>query len=728
MARGSCSGRIAALLGVAVFSVAFSQAPSKRPITAADAIEMTVIAAPDSHQELDWRTGYFHFSPDAERFVIVLKQGNLKRNVNNFSLSLYRTANAARSPKPNVILTMSSSSNRDAISNVRWITNTTLTFLGENPGELPQIYALDTATRHLEKLTDHRDPIVQYDISRDGNTIVYIADRPRAKPDSGQIQRDGAVITNASLYGVLRGEYAAASFGEQLFVQERGKPLVQLPVAHVVAPFSPPLLSPDGRYALVDGELLLRNLPASWDGYNFGKYDDYVRSFFKSANGSATGPFAQHLLVDVRKHVVAPLLDAPIRVGETPREVWALDGKSVLVTATYLPLDVQDAVERELRKRNGYDVEVKIPSGEYQKIPQNAFPSNGGVKLPIRVRIEDDINNRSKIYVYNSETNNKVMLLDLNPQFKDLSFGRVETIRWSTTNGHEYIGGIHLPPDFVRGKKYPLVVQTHGYHPDAFTMDGIGEWNSGYAARFLAAQGFVVLQSGGPADNDLGLSNGKYTSAQFQKHTEAAAYQSAVEYLAGRGLIDKSRVGIMGFSRTVCYVGYTLTHSNFQFAAAILVDGIDCGYFQYLTEGGGNPDAETLNGGSPPWGKGLPAWLEEAPGFSLDKVHVPIRLEAHGKGYGDESLLEQWEWFSALKTLQKPVDFVLLPDADHRLVKPWERMVSQQGAVDWYRFWLQGYEDPDLAKAEQYRRWERLCDMQRTGNPNRPTFCVRTVH
>jgi len=39
-------------------------------------------------------------------------------------------------------------------------------------------------------------------------------------------------------------------------------------------------------------------------------------------------------------------------------------------------------------------------------------------------------------------------------------------------------------------------------------------------------------------------------------------------------------------------------------------------------------------------------------------------------------------------------------------------MASQGGAVDWYRFWLQGYEDPNPAKAEQYERWRALRSIQ----------------
>jgi hypothetical protein len=28
--------------------------------------------------------------------------------------------------------------------------------------------------------------------------------------------------------------------------------------------------------------------------------------------------------------------------------------------------------------------------------------------------------------------------------------------------------------------------------------------------------------------------------------------------------------------------------------------------------------------------------------------------------------------------------------------------------VDWFCFWLKGFEDPDPARAEQYRRWREL--------------------
>jgi len=60
------------------------------------------------------------FSPDHERFLVVLKKGNLERNTNEFSVLLYETAAALKAPAPRILLTMSTSSNHEAIRDIKW--------------------------------------------------------------------------------------------------------------------------------------------------------------------------------------------------------------------------------------------------------------------------------------------------------------------------------------------------------------------------------------------------------------------------------------------------------------------------------------------------------------------------------------------------------------------------------------------------------------------------------
>ena len=55
---------------------------------------------------------------------------------------------------------------------------------------------------------------------------------------------------------------------------------------------------------------------------------------------------------------------------------------------------------------------------------------------------------------------------------------------------------------------------------------------------------------------------------------------------------------------------------------------------------------------------------------------------------------------------------VALNTDEHVLTNPVERMTSQSLSLDWFRFWLQRSEDSDPAKADQYKRWRELRNMQ----------------
>jgi hypothetical protein len=113
---------------------------------------------------------------------------------------------------------------------------------------------------------------------------------------------------------------------------------------------------------------------------------------------------------------------------------------------------------------------------------------------------------------------------------------------------------------------------------------------------------------------------------------------------------------------------------------------------------------EDINQAKPIGEVGMQEWLRFAPGFHLDKVQAAVRIEA----IGPMSVLGEWESYSSLRQQEKPVDLIYFPDGQHMLQRPLERMASEQGDVDWFRFWLQEYEDPDPQKIEEYRRLRAL--------------------
>jgi len=667
----------------------------KRPVQVADAIEMRQIGEHDYSLGVQDNLQLAHFSPDGKRFVVVVKKGNLEKNTNEFSMWLFKSADSFRSPQPELLLTMSSDSSREAIKDPQWLDDEdTIAFLGENPGEVPQVFSLEIKSRKLKKLTDHRTPVFKYAISGDGQTIVFEADPADEKIEKAESGSGaGVVVTTQNIETLLTNSgHNIRVVGEGLFIKVGSRSEKEVAVDDLLFPLGAPALSisDDGRFAVFD--VKVRDLPSVWAGYK----ERFLHDFFgeKRLAGMASR-LTRYMVLDVRQGTLEPLLNAP--EGHGSRLMWARDGDSIIVTNSYLPLDLAAPDEREARENNTYTVEIKLPSRDYIKLAAENVANRTRTSQPFAVRLDESFDRPPRIYVSDPVTKVSALLWDLNPQFSVLAFGRVEAITWRSKDDHEVLGGLYWPLSYEKGRRYPLVIQSHGFNAKKFAIDG--PWSSAFAAQPLVSQGFVVLQLGFWKDQALAHA----TNTPEEGPLEMAAVEGAIDYLDQLGLIDRERVGIIGFSRTVFSVAYTLTHSKYKFAGALLTDGIDGGHLQYLSSPLFWHEFDELMGG-PPFGSTLRLWLERSPGFNLDKVEAPVRLVA----LGPASVLLSWEWYSGLKRLGKPVDFIYLPNAPHLITRPSERVAAQQGLVDWFRFWLKSEEDPAPAKAGQYVRWRKL--------------------
>ncbi len=665
----------------------------------------------------------------------------MERNTNEYTVLLFKTDEAFNSPKPQAVLTMSSNSNREAIKDVRWLDNETIGFIGENPGELSQVYEFNLRKRKLQPLTNHPTDVRFFDVTKGGDRLIYSAREKESEPAPKIMRREGIVVSNQLLPDLLAGHDTDHDWDpEELFLKKRGEKPARIvtddEIVHWYRPFG--LLSPMGKYAILP--VRVRTLPENWKDYEDKDLQRLARAESMIRFKRASTFFYRCLLLDTTNGTIQPLLDAPVSMY-TAGFAWAPDGHSVVLSGTYLPLGGSDSAELGIRKRNTFAVEVAIPSRKILKItdrdltvvkwngetgrlvfepghfkdgPNEFYEKKGDVWVKVSanplddstnsrldVIMEEDPNTPPKIYTILPATQQKALLLDLNPKFDQLAFGRVEHIAWSAANGSRAEGGLYFPPDYIPGRRYPIVIQTHGFKTNRFSIDG--PFSTAFAAQPLASDGFLVLQAPDPDDSVL--------LTPEEPMRAMALYEGAIDYLDTRGLVDRKLVGIIGFSRTCFYVKYTLTHSTYPFAAATVADGVDMGYFEYLAlanlEAEWDSEHETVNGGLP-FGDQLSSWQKNAPGFGLGIVHTPVRIEAIGRS----SVLLGWEWFVGLSRLSKPVDMILIPDGYHMLVKPWERMTSQQGNIDWFTFWLKGEEDPTAEKKEQYERWRGLKKIQ----------------
>jgi len=729
-------------------------ANAKRPLTVADAVEMTKIGEDDYLRLWDKSGNVAHFSPDGGKFAFLTQKGDLKREVVTYSIWLFETATAIKASKAQLIAELSSSSNRPAISQLKWLPdNNTLVFLGEGPGETTQIYKLDCTSKKLERLTNQTTPITEFSMTDDGSTFAFLADADKEPLFSNEQRRRGFFVPPRHQWLELYTNQQEWDFRHDLYVKTAAMPKLEKIGVIKGYFFDTHLsLSPNGAYALLRG--FNTAPPAAWDSYSV-KWSNDVYSGPACHEGETANCPEQYWLVDLSQKTIKPLLDSPIvwQSEGNSSAVWTNENSVVLINAL-LPLGTVSGEERAQRQSHFYNVEIFVPSGESRVVDARdkvlpAFSAeldnaNGRIvtepltkgygspfefrkqdgkwsmkeitpaaaesKLPLSVILEEGINILPKLVAVDPKTARRTTLLDLNPQFAQLTFGRVEVFKWKNREGLSAAGALYYPTNYIAGKRYPLVIQTHGESRTRFWIDGA--FPTASAAQALANKGFFVLQMGyGDRDDKASLEAVvKADSTPQEGGLFASFVESAIDELDHLGLIDRNHVGITGFSRTVYESEYMLTHSNFAFRAVVMADGVDFGYGNCVLYPYMRSICEKVNGSSP-WSDSLSNWRKESPPMRLDKINAPMLLQSISDPIGE------YEIYSGLQWLKKPVEWEnLYPEGTHELVQPQQKYFSEQSVVDWYCFWLKGEEDPDPAKAEQYKRWRELRNTTNTSS------------
>jgi hypothetical protein len=269
-----------------------------------------------------------------------------------------------------------------------------------------------------------------------------------------------------------------------------------------------------------------------------------------------------------------------------------------------------------------------------------------------------------------------------------------------------------------------LVIQTHGTDlQDGFLCDAGAEGYPSYAPQPLAASGIMYLIRNVPQHDPVpeekkypaGLPGG-LGEVEFQRDV----WDSAVRELSAQGLINPDMVGISGFSRKGWYVEYILSHSTIRYRAASLTDNAQYSLGEYwLYDSEEHRQGYDAMYGGPPYGNTLANWMKYSASFNLDKMRTPILFEEMGYGVGYDggrsipiNLAMKFESFHGLRGLRRPVDLYYYPREGHEAEDPRARLSNLQRNVDWYRFWLQGYERSDYSDTLQYPRWRKLRQMQ----------------
>ena len=751
----------------------------QRPFTTRDSIEISYIVDPARFTDIGTRErqdlGGPIFSPDNRLFVLITQRGVLTTNEIEGVIWLFDTRAIrplARAAPARQLVTMSAIGNTPVIEDVRWIGSRRIAFLAKNHSPYVRVFDADVKTGAVRALTGSDVYVTAFDVQ--GDTVAYTA---LAFPSTPPKFKEWLVpVGEQSIYDLLYrnasrrvdlGESLRARLPSTLHIQKKGRelPLHFRNQGRPLWLFVPILaLSPDSAFLITVAPVY--QVPAAWDKYP--PADQYFR--FPSGPVPESRVMTidsvwrpeRYTLINLNSGLVAPLLDAPAGrdMGYSiPTRVFWNDAGHVIVTNTFLP--VSNPETGHTGNQDPTAASINVGNNTCQKIAD--LKSNTGIEsfewnsagqiftirhktavsspaLPLAdesyhkqdghwargqaaradadlytsgsfsLQVREDLNRPAQLWARDLQSNREWLLWDPNPRICTVALGRAAIYQWRDSTGRQWSGILATPPEYIPGRRYPLVIQTHGYQQSRFFADGYATTASG--GRALAARGVVVLQMEECTKHD---------STPEENTEQSEGFASAINHLVADGLVDRERVGIIGFSRTAQHVLFALTHYPDLFAAA-MVTSPDFSYVNYVmwSKGfgatGPQKEAEGMNGGAP-YGSGLLLWLQNAAGFKLDKTKAPLLILAFGKG----GLISQWEALSILRRLRKPVDMVWCwrEDVPHFVVQPRDRFATQQLAIDWFDFWLNGHEPASSLRSKQFVRWRQLRALQsEQGNRN----------
>lgn len=735
--------------------------------------------------DLEGGEGELARSPDGRYVVGVTQRGDFGTNSALATLRVWSMRailswlrGGAKRPSPVLRVSLRANSQMGywsrgnaVISDVEWSADSGhLVFLGRrHAGRSSKLYRV-SLTGHVRQLSAPHQDVELFSMDESG--IVY----QTAETTEGDLRRAAAledarpyfVGTGLSLYRLLfPTSWAGGADRVQLWQVHGGSRsrIRVLPRHWDMRDYSRRFLipSPAGGRLLMD--LPVRFVPQRWLRYGRAAYPVWSRT--------GAVPYAdvdqwiphQYVIIDRRTGRVRAVVAAPDggsrgfwggvpgdpRPG--PGEVWAPDGRAILLWNTFLPpqarlpaagrpwgsgkpclavVDIASSrskcAEALWRKGSaGTLIGVRWRKGPPDRLILTWLRGRKTVQVPyclsgnsvnwigrcgrvrsvrrtskqprLRIRVAQGIDSPPEIVAALGGAGAWRVLFDPNARVRKRCIGHVQTITLDLGSRNRIEAGLLLPLRYVPGRRYPLVIQTHGYDPRRFLTTG---YSPPFAARAFAASGMAVMQLPECSEAVMGRA---FDGTTAEIPCNLAIFRAAIRYANAHGFADPARIGIIGFSATCEHVLAALEKTGFHFGAAELVDGVMTTYSQFVDDvdlwQGFDNAFETQQMGGPPIGSDLREWIARAAGFSIDKIATPLLIQANGR----IGVLEMWEPYAVLRYMGRPVDLVVLQHGSHPASNPAQEFATEQLGVDWFRFWLEGKRP---ASESEYRRWSKL--------------------
>jgi dipeptidyl aminopeptidase/acylaminoacyl peptidase len=272
-------------------------------------------------------------------------------------------------------------------------------------------------------------------------------------------------------------------------------------------------------------------------------------------------------------------------------------------------------------------------------------------------------------------------LTDPNPQIRNFALGDEEEIAWKSTDG-KTVGGILIKPvGYKAGTRYPLIVAIHGGPASA---DILG-FNGGYGAQTYAGVGYAVLLPNYRGSTNYGQQHktdivGNY----FQKGYEDI--MTGVDYLIAQGIVDSTKMGVLGWSAGGHWSNWILTHTN-RFKAISTGAGTS-NWISMYAESDMQRVRQFYLGNKLPYDD-FDAYWNQSPLKYIKNARTPTMIHVV-EGDPRVPRPQSEELFMALKRLGVPTELYVYPGSTHGIPDPRNQFLKSVAEMAWMDYWVRG--------------------------------------
>ena len=248
------------------------------------------------------------------------------------------------------------------------------------------------------------------------------------------------------------------------------------------------------------------------------------------------------------------------------------------------------------------------------------------------------------------------------------ALAEVKAVRYKSSDGLEIPAYLALPRGLAP-KNLPTIILPHG------GPWGRDRWGYDSMSQFLTNRGYAVLSpnfrgSTGYGKKFLDAGNGQWGDKMQDDLTWGA------KYLINKGISDPKRIGIMGAS----YGGYAtlagVTSTPDLYAAAVAI-AAPSNLISLLEAVPAYWEAERIRFykrmGDPTTAEGKAQLMRQSPMTHADKIKTPL-LVVQGANDPRVKKREADQIVIALRDREFPVEYMVVPDEGHSIVRPINRM------------------------------------------------------